>query len=341
MVQHKNKKIVDQVPFWLTIYDDGSVDRTFTGPPEFKFMAEPVPPHEQFVDGVATRDVVTDEKSGRRVRLYVPERAPGDAEKLPVVVHFHGGGFCISEADWFMYYKMYTRFARTARVIIVSPFLRRAPEHRLPAAFDDGFSCLLWLQSVAKCDPTAATTEPWLAKRADFSRVFLIGDSSGGNIVHAVAARAGEVDLSPVRVSGAIPIHPGFVRSTRSKSELEKPQSPFLNLEMVDKFLGLGLPAGSNKDHPFTCPMGEAAPPLEGLKLPPYLLCVADMDLIIDTEMEFYEAMKKAKKEVELYVNPGMTHSFYLNCVGVDSDPDTGRQTRELIEKVKEFIDKH
>ncbi|KAK7256940.1 hypothetical protein RIF29_30553 [Crotalaria pallida] len=337
MVQEK--KLVEDVSGWLRLYDDGSVDRTWTGPPEVKFMVEPVPPHEEFIDGVATRDVITggQDKVNHRVRLYMPEKNPDDIEKLPILLHFHGGGFCISEADWFMYYQVYTKFTRSARVICVSPFLRRAPENRLPAAIDDAFSALLWLQQVAKGD----AEEPWLRKYGDFSRVFLIGDSSGGNIVHEVAARAGHAQLDPLRLAGGIPIHPGFLRSTRSRSELEKPQSPFLTLDMVDKFLSFALPLGSNKDHPITCPMGEKAPPLTGLKLPPYLLCLAEMDLVMDTEMEFYEAVKKADKDVELFVSKGMTHSFYLNKIAVDMDPNTGGETNALIARVKQFIDEH
>lgn len=335
MVQEK--KLVDEVSGWLKIYDDGSVNRTWSGPDQFKFMAEPVPPHEQFVDGVATRDVIAYDGSGHRVRLYLPEKAPKDNQKLPILLHFHGGGFCISEPDWFMYYNVYTRFARSTRSIVVSPFLRRGPEHRLPAAIDDAFETLLWLQSVAR----SGSREPWLEQHADFDRVFLIGDSSGGNVVHEVAARAGSVDMSPVRVAGGIPVHPGYVRSNRSRSEMEMPQTPFLTLDMLDKFLTLALPVGATKDHPITCPMGAAAPPLEGLKLPPVLLCVAEMDLIRDTEMEYYEAMKKANKDVELFVSIGMTHSFYLNKIAVDLDPNVGAQTEALICKVKDFIEKH
>ncbi|XP_061375428.1 carboxylesterase 15-like [Gastrolobium bilobum] len=333
MVQQKN--LIDEVSGWLSLYDDGSVDRTWTGPPEVKFLVEPLPPHEDFIDGVATRDVIT--AGNHRVRLYLPEKIPGDKEKLPILVQFHGGGFCISEADWFMYYQFYTRLARSARVIIVSPFLRHAPENRLPAAIDDGFSTLLWLQLIARGD----AEEPWLQNHGEFNRVFLTGDSSGGNIVHEVAARAGKANLDPVQLAGGIPVHPGFVRSSRSKSELEKPESPFFTLDMLDKFLSLALPLGANKDHPITCPMGDGAPPLKGLKLPPYLLCVAEMDLVIDIQTEYYEAMKKANKDVELFVSKGMTHSFYLNKIAVDMDPNTGAETDALIAKVKEFIQQH
>jgi acetyl esterase/lipase len=110
-----NKKLVDEVSGWLRVYDDGSVDRTWTGPPEVKFMIEPVAPHEQFIEGVATRDVTTsmtttNDGSIHRARLYLPEKTPKDNIKLPILMHFHGGGFCITEPDSFMYYNVYTQF---------------------------------------------------------------------------------------------------------------------------------------------------------------------------------------------------------------------------------------
>ncbi|KAL3629968.1 hypothetical protein CASFOL_026280 [Castilleja foliolosa] len=332
------KRVIDEVSGWLKVYDDGSVDRTWTGPPEVKFMSDPVPPHHHFIDGIATID--TTSADGLKLRIYLPEKQENDPDKLPILLHFHGGGFCISDAGWFMYYTTYTRLARTARAIVVSVYLRRAPEHRLPAAIDDGYAALLWLRSAALCDSPPS----WLIKDhggADFERVFLIGDSSGGNIVHQVAGRAGHEDLSPLRIGGAIPIHPGFCRSQRSKSELEQPETPLLTLDMVDKFLKLALPVGATKDHPITCPMGEAAPPLEELRLPPYLYCLADQDLVKDTQMEFYEGMIRAKKEVEVFVNEDVGHSFYLNKIAVDNDPVTGDQTEKLFQRIAEFINKH
>lgn len=333
------KRVVDEVSGWLRVFSDGTVDRSWTGPPHVKFMVEPVPPHEEFVDGVATRDVVVDDKSGLTVRVYLPDLPEKYSDKLPIILHFHGGGFCISQADWFMYYNIYTKLARQARAICVSVYLRLAPENRLPAAIDDGFSALKWLGRVAQGE----STEPWLASHGDFGRVFLIGDSSGGNLVHEVAARAGnnQPELGPVCLTGAIPIHPGFVRSARSRSEMEQPQSPFLTLDMLDKFLNLGLPEGSNKDHPITCPMGESAPPLSGLTLPPFLLCLAEKDLVWDTEMEYYECMKNAGKDVELFVSHGMMHSFYLNKLAIDFDPETSAETDRLFSRISDFIHEH
>ncbi|KAH0741996.1 hypothetical protein KY290_035039 [Solanum tuberosum] len=86
-----DKQVKDVVSGWLTVFDDGSVDRTWTGPPEVKFMAEPVPPHDDFIDGVAVKDVVAGENSGSRFRIYLPERNDSSVDKLPVILHFHGG----------------------------------------------------------------------------------------------------------------------------------------------------------------------------------------------------------------------------------------------------------
>nr|WIV69105.1 PUCXE28 protein [Pyrus ussuriensis] len=313
MVSEK-KKPVEEVSGWLRVFDDGSVDRRWTGPPEVQFMVKPVAAHDEFVDGVSTKDVIADKSSGLRVRIYLPEQKPENNDtKLPIILHFHGGGFCISQADWYMYYHIYTKLSRSTNAVVISVYQRLAPEHRLPAAIEDGYSALLWLRSLARGEQN----EPHLS-HADYNRVFLIGDSSGGNIVHHVAAQAGTADLSPLRLAGGIPIHPGFVRAERSKSQLEQPQSTFLTLDM-----------------------GPEAQPLGDLKLPPFLLCVASKDLLIDTEIEYFEAMKKANKDVELLINEGVSHSFYLNKIAVDMDPETAAETERLIAGIKQFIKNH
>lgn len=337
------KKIVDQVSDWLRVFDDGSVDRTWTGPAHLKSLIVPVPPTNEFVDGVATLDITIGPNPTESARIYIPEIKPtsdyqNPTPKLPLLLHFHGGGFCISRADWYMYHQFYTRLVKTTRAICVSPEMRLAPEDRLPAAIDDCFAALKWISSVAR----AEQHEPWLGVQADFSRVFLIGDSAGGNLVHEVAALAGSDELGPLRIAGGVLLHPGFVRSERSKSELALlPESALLTLEMVDKFLAMALPIGSSKDHPITCPMGPLAPPLSTLRLPPFLVAVAQKDLIRDTQLEYVEEMKKALKDVELVINSDMGHCFYLDKIGIDSNPKIAAQTDILLAAIEDFIRRH
>ncbi|GJM88576.1 hypothetical protein PR202_ga04653 [Eleusine coracana subsp. coracana] len=340
------RKVVDEVSGWLRVLDDGSVDRTWTGPPEALPLMQPVEPYAEPRDGHTLHDLPGEPN----LRVYLPEAARSDG-RLPVIVQLHGGGFCISHPSWLMYHHFYSRLACAVPAVVVAVELPLAPERRLPAHIDAGVAALRRLRAIALSEDDGALDHhpaaALLRDAADVSRVFLIGDSSGGNLVHLVAARVmmGQdepTNWSPLRVAGGIPIHPGFVRATRSRSELEtRSDSVFFTLDMLDKFLAMALPEGATKDHPFTCPMGPHAPPLEAVPLPPMLVAVAENDLIYDTNMEYCDAMRKAGKEVEVLVNRGMSHSFYLNKYAVDMDPTTGERARELVDAIASFVSRH
>uniref|UniRef100_A0A0E0KCW5 Alpha/beta hydrolase fold-3 domain-containing protein n=1 Tax=Oryza punctata TaxID=4537 RepID=A0A0E0KCW5_ORYPU len=150
--------------------------------------------------------------------------------------------------------------------------------HDLPG--EPNLPAVLRSDAAALGDPA----EELLRTAADFSRVFLIVDSSGGNLVHLVGtlvSKDGEDNWAPLRVASSIPLHPGFVRATRSKLELEsRPDSVFYTLDMLNKFLAMALPEGATKDHSYTCLIGPNAPPLESVLLPPLLVAVTEHDLI-------------------------------------------------------------
>ena len=63
---------------------------------------------------------------------------------------------------------------------------------------------LKWLQSQALSE----SKDTWLTDVADFSQVFISGDSAGGNIAHHLALRVkpGSPELAPVRVRGLCPV---------------------------------------------------------------------------------------------------------------------------------------
>ncbi|KAL6660736.1 hypothetical protein ACP70R_001771 [Stipagrostis hirtigluma subsp. patula] len=345
-----NRTVVEEVTGWLRLYSDGTVER-LTPPGAEPFTAD-VPPYDEPRGGVTVHDIATGR--GVDVRLYLPEgpAAPSSpSRRRPVLVHFHGGGFCVSRPSWALYHNFYAPLAAKLHVAgIVSVYLPLAPEHRLPAAIDAGHAALLWLHDVA-CRSNiygASAKSPAAVRRlraaADFSRVFLIGDSSGGNLVHLVAARAGKDSpgvLHPVRLAGGVLLHPGFARERKSRSELENPPSMFLTQEMIDKLLALGLPRGATKDSRYTSPE-LAAKAVATVPMPPLLLMAAEKDLLRDPQVDYGKAMVRAGKVVQTVVSRGnVSHVFYLNFFAVKSDELTMKRTTELVRTIKKFIDRH
>ncbi|CAN6371471.1 unnamed protein product [Urochloa humidicola] len=340
-----NRTVIEEVTGWLRIYSDGTVERLT--PPGAEPFTAIVPPYTTPRDGVTVHDIATGR--GIDVRLYLPELSSLHRHRRPVLVHLHGGGFCVSHPSWALYHNFYAPLTTNLNIAsIVSIYLPLAPEHRLPAAIDAGHAALLWLHDISTgrnlYDMGNSAVVERLRRGADFSRVFLIGDSSGGNLVHLVAARASEEKpavLHPVRLAGGVVLHPGFAREKKSRSEIENPPSLFLTPEIIDKLLALGLPVGVNKDSRYTSPE-MAAMAVANVRMPPFLLMVAEKDLLRDPQLDYGKAMRRAGKEVETVVSRGdVAHIFYLNFFAVKSDPLTANRTKELVHTIKCFIDRH
>ncbi|GLJ16623.1 hypothetical protein SUGI_0285210 [Cryptomeria japonica] len=325
------KQVVEEVPGELKLFSDGSVERTPLPIP----LVHPIPPsNHTFIDGVATKDVPLNEATGVWARIYLPEKET--EEKLPLVIHFHGGGFCVSHVDWRMYYYFYSRLARELQVVVVSVDYRLAPEHRLPAACLDCVAAVEWIRTLAEMKEEK---EPWITENVDFRRCFLMGESAGANLAHQTAlAYATEESFNPLSLCGCILIHPGFLRNERSKSETETvPKTPFITVEKIDGFLKLALPEGSTKDHPIINPTGPQAQPLHGLKLPKMLVAIADGDLMRDTQMEFCQAMINSGQSVEVIVSENVEHYFHVNEFAIAEDAQVAAQASNLVAAIDRF----
>ena len=136
------------------------------------------------------KDVVYNAAHVLRLRMYRPtdDNTTTANNKLPVLVYFHGGGFCLLSFEMTSFHAGALRLATELPALVLSADYRLAPEHRLPAALDDAESVFSWLRAQAtSSSASGAGPDPWLAESADFARVFVSGDSAGGNISHHVA----------------------------------------------------------------------------------------------------------------------------------------------------------
>ncbi|KAK8955089.1 putative carboxylesterase 18 [Platanthera zijinensis] len=208
---------------------DGTINRTLLAALDWKAKPSPKP-----IKGISTSDHTVDASRGLWVRFFSPAAVQPDTA-IPIIVYFHGGGFAYHSASTLAYDALCRRIAGSAHARVVSVEYRLAPEHRFPAAYDDGFDALRWIDDAD----------------VRFSSVFLAGDSAGGNIAHHVARRAvaEKETLRRVRVNGVVEIQPFFGGEEATASELRLDgRVPFGSRESYEWLWRTFLPAGSSLD---------------------------------------------------------------------------------------------
>ncbi|GJN24585.1 hypothetical protein PR202_gb12335 [Eleusine coracana subsp. coracana] len=335
--------VVEDLFGFLRVLNDGTVLRA----PDPVFCPTTFPDSHP---SVQWKEAIYDKPKNLRVRMYKPLfPSPAGAgseatttgnktKKLPVLVHFHGGGFCLGSCTWANVHAFCLRLAAEARAVVLSAPYRLAPEHRLPAQLDDGAGFMRWL-----ADQSSSSDSCWLADAADLGRVFVTGDSAGGTIAHHLAVRAGSVPLAahhhrpkpnddPVTVRGYVLLMPFFGGAVRTASEAECPAEVFLNLDLSDRFWRLSLPAGATRDHPAANPFGPDSPPLRDVEFRPVLVVVGGHDMLRDRAVDYVDRLVAMGKPVELAEFTGEPHGFYTLEPG-------SKATGELIRVLSRFVD--
>ncbi|CAI0547086.1 unnamed protein product, partial [Linum tenue] len=195
--------------------------------------------------------------------------------------------------------------------VVASVGYRLAPEHRLPAAYDDCEEALRWLAS-----PAAAGDEPWLRDHADYENCFLMGTSAGGNIAYLVALRtAVQVNKGrELRIRGVMLHHAFFGGVERTGSEERLAVNATLALETADLCWELSLPHGADRDHQYCNPMagGGGSELLEDVRAAGWKVAVVDCegDPLVDRCKETARMMEEKGIEVVAHFESGGFHGW-------------------------------
>ncbi|KAJ4745217.1 alpha/beta-Hydrolases superfamily protein [Rhynchospora pubera] len=282
-----NDEIIYDSEGYIRIYKSGRAER-FHG-------LEFVPPSSDPVTGVSSKDANV--VPGVTARLYMPKL--DSDKKLPILVHFHGGAFCMGSSFDPLAHNYITSLVARANVVAVSVNYRLAPENYLPAAYEDSYAALDWVLSHKNDGP-----EPWLTDHGDFTHVYTSGESSGANIAHHVAMYGGS------KLCGAVLIHPYFLSS-------EKVESDEFNPALADKLVQLWkivCPTTIGLDDPWINPLAADAPPLATLGCKRVLILVGGADTLRDRGRAYCEKLKESewKGEVKYWEAPGEGHGFFV-----------------------------
>ncbi|KAI9195330.1 hypothetical protein LWI28_013901 [Acer negundo] len=310
----------------VRVYKDGSVERLLGSP------HVPPSPDQDPETGVSSKDVTISQNPPVSARLYLPKLTNHD-KKLPILVYFHGGGFCIESAFSFFSQRYLNRLVSESQAVTVSVEYRMAPEHLLPAAYEDCWTALQWVASHHKTgDEDSTDKEPWLSNHGDFRRVFIAGDSAGGNIAHNIAMRAGVESLNGgVKIFGAVLSHPAFWGSEPIGSE-SRDNHEKKYCYLIWEFVYPSAPGGM--DDAMINPVGPGKPSLAKLGCSKLLVCVAEKDYELrERGVWYYNAVKESgfRGEVELFESEGGGHAFHIY------DPET-ENAKCLIKRLASFV---
>jgi acetyl esterase/lipase len=307
MDSSNSNEIVHEFSPFFRIYRNGKVERITAD-------TETVPPSNDPLTGVQTKDTVVSQENSLSVRLFIP-KITDPTQKLPLLIYIHGGAFCIESPFSSLYHNYLTDLVHNANVIAVSVQYRRAPEHPLPAAYDDSWAAIQWVASHINGEGS----ESWLNGHADFDRTFLAGDSAGANIAHNMAVRAGSTNgLNGVKIVGVVLAHPFF---GNNEPDTFSPVIEFI------------FPSVRIYDDPRINPAGAGGAELASLGCARVLIFVAGKDRLRDRGVRYCEALKKSGWDglVEIVETEGEGHVFHLlnpNCA----------KARVMMEKVVSFI---
>ncbi|XP_047047980.1 2-hydroxyisoflavanone dehydratase-like [Lolium rigidum] len=305
-------EVLLESPGHFRIYKSGKMDR----------LNDPTvtPAGLDEATGVTSRDVVLDAETGVSVRLYLPSLPDNHSSttKLPVLVYFHGGAFLIGSADDAAYHSYVNALAAAAGVLVVSADYRLAPEHPLPAAYDDCWAALRW--AVAP-----STQDEWISEHGDTARLFVAGDSAGANIVHEMLARAAASGDGP-RMKGAILLHPWFSGSEAIEGELAA--VPLFN-GMIWSYTCPGAVGGA--DDPRMNPLAPGAPSLETLPCERMLVCAAEKDVLATRIRAYHQTMAAGACQTAWFESEGEDHDFFLGKPDCES-------AKQLLDRIVAFI---
>ncbi|KAG8049960.1 hypothetical protein GUJ93_ZPchr0009g726 [Zizania palustris] len=293
-------EVIHDAPNFIRVYKSGRVERFL--------RIDYTPPSTDAATGVSSKEVVILPAEGVSARIYLPTPPSGGyLRRLPVIVFFHGGGFCLGSSFDAATHGHANQLAARASTIVVSVEYRLAPEHPVPALYGDAWAALQWVASHS----AGQGKEPWLTAHADFGRVLLGGESAGANIAHHAAMRAGaEVLANGVKVNSLVLIHPYFLGGDSSESD----EMGIALLRELIRLWPVVCPGTSGCDDPWINPMADGAPSLTVLGCRRVLVCIGGKDAMRGRGKLYGEKLKECgwHGEVDIWEADGQGHGFHL-----------------------------
>jgi acetyl esterase/lipase len=288
-----HRGVLEMLPPGLLDLSDLAVTRATLDALMEAMAGEPLP------EGVVVEDHHVDGFDGHQVlvRTYRPAEARLNS---PALYWIHGGGMVLGDVS--MNDASCAEIAETLNVVVASVEYRLAPEFPYPVPMEDCYSGLIWFFESAE------------QFGLDTSRIAIGGGSAGGGLAAGLALLAR--DRKQVAPCFQLLTYPMIDDRNETPSSYQVTDTRVwnrdANIVSWDAYLD-GI-AGSDDVPVHAAP--SRAIDLSGL--PPAIITVGDLDMFVDEDIAYAQALLQAGVPTELHVYPGAFHGS--NTFVVDSD---------------------
>ncbi len=225
------------------------------------------------------------------LRILRPPDSPGP---LPAVVYFHGGGWVMGDRE--THDRLLREIAVGAHVAVVFVDYARSPEAHYPVAIEQAYAATRWV------------AENGESIKIDPSRLALMGDGVGGNMVAAVTLLARERGGPPFRYQ--VLLCPVTDADFETPSYRQFADGPWLTRAAMELFWDNYAPDVEARSVPTIAPLRALVEQLEGL--PPALVTTAEVDVLRDEGEAYAHRLLAAGVPVTAVRYLGAIHDFLL-----------------------------
>lgn len=215
-------------------------------------------------------------------------------ETLPALMYFHGGGWVMGDKD--THDRLIREIANGARAAVVFVNYTPSPEAQYPVPIEEAYAATRWV------------AEHGREINVDSSRLAVVGDSVGGNMVAAVTLLAKQRGGPALHLQ--VLFYPVTEAGFDTPSYDQFAEGYFLTREAMKWFWDQYAPDPTVRNEPTASPLNASVDQLRGL--PPALIIVGECDVLRDEGEAYARKLIEAGVRVTALRCLGIIHDFVM-----------------------------
>ncbi len=235
--------------------------------------------------------IITVNGQSIKLKIVKPDNATGT---LPVFMFFHGGGWVLG--DFPTHERLIRDLVRSSGAAAVYVDYTPSPEAHFPVAINQAYEATKWV------------AEHGQEIGVDGSRLGLVGNSVGGNMVASVALQAKQFNGPKIRYN--VMLWPVTDANFDSTSYNQYENGYFLTKNMMKWFWDNYTTNASDRNNILASPLRATTEQLKGF--PQTLIQTAELDVLRDEGEAFGRKLDAAGVPVTVTRYNGMIHDYGL-----------------------------